>query len=188
MVPGSGKENEPENVAWLVAQLVSAEPAKYPNGGEPLAASSIEDLNGFTHPQVGRAIHKLIEMGTAIYPELAQHVGDDRYSRSIVTAAWVNYTVGNSVAQIMAEGIEFSGYGYKWRKNKSGSNGEPSFGLMLREIGLEKYAEHASTRTKTELQKEFVTWKLDQERKHGFVDAEQESKITEPYLKWLAEH
>lgn len=186
LAPGSGREGPLEDVASLVGHLVSPEPAKYADGGDPV--DTIEHLNGFTHPQVERARQKLIGMGTAIYPELAKHLHDERYSRSIVSAAWVNLTVGSSVAQIMAEGIEFSGYGYKWRKNKTGSNGEPSFGVMAAEVGLEKYATYASTRTKSELQKEFVAWKLAKEREFGFVDAKQEAEITGPYVKWLAEH
>jgi hypothetical protein len=88
----------------------------------------------------------------------------------------------------MAEGIDFSGYGYKWRKNKTSGNPEPHFTTMAAEIGWEKYANHASIRSKSDLKKEFVQWKLAKEREYGFTDPEQERKITELYLKWLADH
>lgn len=59
---------------------------------------------------------------------------------------------------------------------------------MASEIGWGHYADYAASRPKAELQKEFVRWKLNKEREFGFTDAEQERKVTEPYLKWLAEH
>jgi hypothetical protein len=169
----------------LVALLVSPVPAKYPSG-ESLRADGPEDINGYIHPQVEHARQQLVAMGTAIYPTLAEHVHDDRYSYSGVYAAWVNNSVGTMIKDIMADGIEPHIGGYKWRKNSTGSNGQPDFELMAKEFGgFEKYAERAKQLSKAELRREYVQWHIAKERGYGFTDSEQESKVLNPYLKLL---
>ena len=141
-------------------------------------------MNGYIHPQVEKARTQLVAMGTEIYPILAEHISDDRYSYSGVYAAWVNNSVGTMIADIMAEGIEPHIGGYKGRENPTGSNGHPSFGEMVRELGgFEKYAAHAKDCSKAELRKDYIQWHIAKERSYGFVDAEQEKKVIGNYLK-----
>jgi len=173
------------SVESLIEQLVSPVPAKYPTG-EWLRSDGPEDINGYINPQVEKARQQLVAMGTKIYPTLAEHVGDDRYSYSGVYAAWVNHSVGTMIADIMAEGIEPHLSGYKSRRNAGGSNGQPSFVVMIRETGgFERYASHAKARSKADLQKEYVQWHISKERSYGFTDVEQEKKVLGEYLKLL---
>lgn len=174
------------NVSELVELLVSPVPAKHPEGEFDLRGD--DSIGSLLHPQVEAAYNRLVKMGTAIYPQLVKHLRDDRYSYSRVETAWNNYSIGDAMVEIMAEGVEVEIYRYKWRKNKTDGNGWLGFEAMGEEIGWEKYANYASTRSKPRLQKEFVQWKLNKEQEFGFANAEQEKALTTPYLKWLAEH
>ena len=174
-------------VTALIKQLVSPVPAKYPSG-ETDFSNEFEDMNGFIHPQVENARKKLIDMGTDIYPILAEHIHDDRYSYSGVYAAWLNHSVGYMVSRIMAEGIEPNIGSYKSRKNPTGSNGPPSFSKMVEEFGgFEKYALMAKGRRKSKLQTEYVQWHVAKERGYGFIDKAQEQKIISKYLELINE-
>lgn len=171
----------------LIEELVSPVPPKYQSGESDLT-NTLEDINGFIHPNVEKARQSLIEMGTDIYPILAEHINDKRYSYSGVYAAWLNLSVGEMIKDIMAEGIETHLGGYKWRKNPTGSNGLPSFSAMVRETGgYEKYALHAKGHRKIELRNEYVRWRVAKERAYGFIDQEQEQKVIGKYLELLNE-
>ena len=180
VVPGT---NTP--VELLVEQLVSPVPARFPNG-EWERLSSIEDSDGYIHPQVEKAREQLVAMGTEIYPALAEHIRDDRYSYSGIYSAWLNLPVGTVIGDIMADGVEPHLGSYKWRANPTGSNVPPNFDQMAREYGgYEKYAMHAKGRSKPELRKEYVRWHVAKERGYGFANDEQEKKVIGEYLKLL---
>jgi hypothetical protein len=185
-------------VAKLVEQLVSPigpppEEVKDYNGGKAdmkkLEAHLKALFEGWMDPQVAKAREKLISMGTRIFPELVKHFDDKRYSYSFCYAAWVDHPVGYAVQQIMEEVVEggFRPYGYKSRHNSNGSNGQPSFGQMMREIGAEKYAEHAKGVTTKQAEKEYVQWYMEKERSHGFKNKQQEQDILGPCQKRLLE-
>ena len=194
----SSTNAEPSLVAKLVEQLVSPigpppEEVKNYNGGKEdpkkLEAHLKALSEGWMDPQVARARQKLISMGTPIFPELVKHLDDNRYSYSFCYAAWVDHPVGYAVQQIMADVVDegFNPYGYKWRKNAGSSNGQPSFGEMMREIGADKYAAHAKGMTTRQAQKEYVQWYMEKEKSHGFKDKKQEQDILGPCLKRLSE-
>jgi hypothetical protein len=186
-------QTEPERstVDALVEQLVSPDPPKYPNGtvqaprrAKDAGVAVVEA--GYVHPSVKAARERLVAMGTEIYPELAEHIDDDRYSYSVVSAAWENATVGFMIARIMAEGIEPRVASYKSRENPSGSNVAPSFDQMVREVyGYRRYAFHAKERSKRELQQEYVRWRVERERDNGFIDKKQEQQVVGDYVKIL---
>ena len=174
-------------VTALIEQLVSPVPAKYPSGATDFT-NIFDEMSGFIHPQVEKARKQLVEMGTDIYPTLAEHINDDRYSYSGVYAAWVNNSVGRMVSEIMAEGIEPHLGGYKSRKNPSSGNGHPSFQQMVKETGgYEKYASQAKGRPKVELRAEYIRWHVAKERSYGFIDKTQEQKVIGKYLELINE-
>ena len=154
-----------------------------------LEASLKALFEGYEHPQVAKARATLVSMGTPIFPELIRHLEDKRYSYSFCYASWVDHSVGSTVGHIMAEvvGGRFHPSGYKWRKNAHGSNGQPTVGQMMREFGVERYAEHAKGMTRDEAEKEYVEWYMQKERGHGFVDAQQQEKIMTPCITRLSE-
>jgi hypothetical protein len=185
-------------VSNLVEQLVSPigpppDEIKDYNGGKTdmkkLDAHLKALSEGWMAPQVAKAREKLISMGTPIFPQLVKHLGDKRYSYSFCSAAWADYPVGYAVREIMADvvGEGFRPYGYKARHNPNGANGQPSFGQMIREIGAEKYANHAKGITTRQAQKEYVQWYLEKEKAYGFEDKKQEQDIMGPCLKKLSE-
>jgi hypothetical protein len=182
--PSSGQLAAP-SVSQLIEQLVSPVPPKHPTG--EWGDLTIEDtFNGYIHPQVEKAREHLVGMGTKIYPALAGHLSDDRYSFSTVSAAWVNHSVGQMITRIMAEGIEPHVGSYKSRQNPNGHNGPPSFVQMVNELGgFDTYASQAIGRSKEALQKEYVEWHVTKERNYGFIDHEQEQKIISEFLKLL---
>jgi hypothetical protein len=187
-----------KQVSDLVEQLVSPigppgpEITDYNGGKKDMKKweASLKALSeGYEHPQVARARAGLVSMGTPIFPELIKHLNDERYSSSFCHAAWVDDSVGDAVGNIMAEvvGGRFRPSGYKWRENAHGSNGQPSVGQMMSELGIESYAEHAKGMTRDEAEKEYVEWYMQKEKSYGFVDAQQQDKIMTPCLKRLSE-
>jgi hypothetical protein len=146
-------------------------------------------FEGYEHPQVRRARAKLVSRGTSVFPELIKHLEDKRYSCSSCSAAWGNSTVGDVVGEVMAEvvGGRFHPWGYKWWENAQKSNGQPSFGQMMSERGKERYAEHAKSMTRDEVEKEYVRWYMEKEKSYGFQNAQQEEDILAPCLKRLSE-
>jgi hypothetical protein len=188
------RPTEPERttVDALVEQLVSPDPPKHPDlyNPRPWAANEAGVIVVETgiHPRVNEARERLVAMGTDIYPELAEHIDDDRYSYSFVSAAWLNQTVGDMIARIMADGIEPHVGSYKSRENPKGNNYPPSFDQMVREgYGYRRYAFHAKERSKPELQREYVRWHIARERDNGFIDKKQEQLIIGDYVKILEE-
>jgi hypothetical protein len=185
-------------VANLIEQLVSPigpppDEVKDYNGGKAdmknLDAHLKAITEGWIAPQVANAREKLISMGTPIFPELVKHLDDKRYSYSFCYAAWVDNPVGYTVEQLMAAvvGGKFRPYGYKSRDNSNGSNVQPGFGQMMREIGAGKYAEHAAAITRNRAEKEYVQWYMEKEKAHGFKSKQQEQHILGPCLKRLSE-
>jgi hypothetical protein len=140
-------------------------------------------------PQVAQARAKLVSLGTPIFPELVKHLNDKRYSFSFCSAAWVDFPVGYAVQGIMAQVVEegFRPYSYKFRESSKGSNLQPDFGEMMREIGAEKYADHVKDTTTRQVRREYVQWYLEKEKSHGFKDKKQEQDIVGPCLKRLSE-
>ncbi|EEF60869.1 hypothetical protein [Pedosphaera parvula] len=193
-----GSKINANQISELVEQLVSPigppppEITDYQGGKEDmqkLNAYLKALFEGYEHPQVAKARARLIAMGTPTFPELIKHLQDKRYSYTFCTADWVDYSVGQTVGQIMAEvvGGRFRPYGYKGRRNPHGSNGQPSFGEMLYEFGVKSYAEHAQGMTRDAVEKEYVLWYMAKEKEHGFTDVQQEQKFLGPCLKRLSE-
>ncbi|HZV34696.1 MAG TPA: hypothetical protein VFB72_09010 [Verrucomicrobiae bacterium] len=175
-----------ETVSALIDQLASPIPAKYTNGAYDGGKIAPADFGGYFPPHFFQTEEKLIAMGTKIYPELAKHHDDSRYSCSWDDPAWWNETVGDVIIDIMANGVAFDRM-YKGRDTPHGNHGYPGFGDMMAETGIEKYARHAQSRTKTELQKEYIEWHIQKEREIGFVSRTQESAYLEPYIERLKE-
>lgn len=179
-------QNDEKRVSALVDQLASPVPPKYTNGAYDGGDVTSEDYGGYFPPHFIQAEEKLIAMGTKIYPELAKHHNDSRYSCSWDDPAWWNETVGDVIVDIMERGIAFDRM-YKGRETPHGNHGYPGFGDMVAEIGIEKYAQHAQSRRKAELQKEYIEWHIKKERDIGFLNTRQESFYLKPYFERLKE-
>ena len=89
----------------LAAQLVSARPAPYPSGSSQMMAQADWGVPYMT-AEVGNAIVKLKAMGPDIFPALVKHLKDDRYSFSDISAAWLNFTVGDAITEVLSDGHE----------------------------------------------------------------------------------
>lgn len=146
----------------LVSQLISPVPAAHPNrwhGDMELR---------YEHSQVVQARAALEKLGTAIYPALIKHIRDDRYSYSDVMAAWWNHPVGDTVIEILAAGQIYHG-GYKWRTARDGrSVTMPSFRDYLDEQDVQQWAKWATSVTKADIQKNFISWGMKKEDELGF--------------------
>ena len=119
-------------------------------------------------------------MGPAVFPALAKHLRDDRYSYSGVVAAWVNYTVGDAVVEVLSDG-HYMHSGYKWRDTPSGGAGYLSFRDYLKARGYEVWPEWAKTRTRLAIQMDFIDWCIEQENARGYIDAAQRKVTIETY-------
>src|SRR2546421_46522 len=97
-VEGSGSER----VDALVRQLISQRPAPYRSGYADPPDAVV--FGNYITPEVDAAMKELKAMGPSVFPALAKHIGDDRYSYSGVVAAWANYTVSDAVVEILSDG------------------------------------------------------------------------------------
>jgi hypothetical protein len=172
--PVSVEPSGSENVDALVRQLVSRRPAPYRSGysDPPVAAT----YSSYITPEVEAAMKELKSLGPTAFPALAKHLGDERYSYSGVVAAWLNYTVSHAVVEVLCDG-HYMHSGYKWRKTPSGGDGYLSFEGYLRARGYQAWPEWARTRTRLEIQMDFIDWCVAEEEKRGFTDEDQRKHV-----------
>lgn len=169
-----------EKVDALVRQLVSQRPAPYRSGySDPPVA--VVFATRYCTPEVDTAFKYLRELGPAAFPSLVKHLGDDRYSYSDVGEAWENHRVGDAIVEILDDGY-YMHSGYKWRKTPSGSGGRYiSFDDYLMAKGAEAWAEWAKSRSRLEIQIDFIDWCISKENERGFVDETQKKQIIQIY-------
>ena len=178
--PVSVEASGDEKVDALVRQLVSKRPAPYPSGYWD-APEAVVFANRYSTPEVEAAIKSLKAMGPAVFPALVKHLGDDRYSYSFVSAAWLNQRVGDAVAEVLDDG-HYMYSGYKSRDTPSHAGGMYlSFDAYLRARGAEAWAEWAKSKSRLEIQLDFIDWCIVQENERGYVDEAQKKQVLETY-------
>ena len=158
----------------LVVKLVSKRPAPYPSG------YSDEAPYLYMTPEVEAATKQLKRMGPPIFPALVKHLRDDRYSYSAISAAWENCSVGDSVVDILSDG-HYMHSGYKARKTPAGFAACLSFKDYLQARGPEAWAEWAKTKTRLQVQLDFIEWCIKEEQERGFTDEGQRKGIPSMY-------
>ncbi len=177
--PVSVEDSGSSTVDALVCNLASRRPAPYRSGySDPPTA--VDFANRYSTPEVEAALKSLKQMGPAAFPSLVKHLGDDRYSYSEVVAAWLNHDVGNAVMEILNDG-HYMHSGYKFRKSPAGSSGYLSFDSYLAARGAAKWAEWAKSKTRLEIQMDFIDWCIEKENERGYVDESQRQKVLQPY-------
>ena len=173
--PISVEDSGNEKVDALVRRLVSKRPAPFRSGSGPITSGT------YSTPEVQEAIKSLKEMGPPIFPALVKHLGDDRYSYSEVPAGWSNFDVGSAVIEVLDDG-HYTHSGYKYRKNPSDSyGGYVSFKDYLRARGAEEWAEWAKSKSRLEIQIDFIDWCISKENERGFTDDVQKAKVLQNY-------
>ena len=111
----------------------------------------------------------LKQLGPPAFPALVKHLGDDRYSYSDVLAAWLNHGVGDAVVEVLDDG-HYMYSGYKFRETPSHSGGAYlSFDGYLRARGPEAWAEWAKSKSRLEVQMDFIDWCILKENERGYV-------------------
>lgn len=178
-LPVAVERSRSNEIDALVADLVSKRPAPYPTGYWP---GPTKYTAGYMTADVQAAIRKLKEMGPKIFPVLVTHLRDDRYSYSRISAAWHNHDVGDAVVEILSDG-HLMHSGYKWRSTASGSGGYLSFRDYLDARNPEKWAEWASTKSRLEIQLDFIDWCIGKEQQRGFTDDAQQKQILGNYQR-----
>jgi hypothetical protein len=174
--PITVEESGSTNVDALVRDLVSKRPAPYRSGYWP-APEPVAFADRYSTPEVATAITKLRRMGPPIFPELIKHLGDDRYSYSGDSDAWLNFTVSDAVIEILDDGYSMHS-GYKSRQTPSGSgNLYLSFDDYLTARGAEDWAKWAKSKTRLEIQMDFIDWCIKKENERGYINKEQEKQI-----------
>jgi hypothetical protein len=187
-----------DEVEVLIAELASPVPPPHPDQdhsaglvqeevpGHPGTHRLVGFATGYEHPRVAAATAALVAMGTRIYPRLVAHLDDERYSFSRVSAAWMNYSVGTRVREILAQGIELDAAGYKSRAHPGGEHVKPGFSEYLAGRDAAAWALAAAGSTKDRLRRDYVAWILEKERAYGFKDEAEAAAILGPYLEELA--
>ena len=138
-------------------------------------------INIYATPEVTNALKSLKEMGPAAFPALVKHLKDDRYSYSGEVAAWVNFSVGDAIVEILDDG-HYMHNGYKSRETPSGSNGMLlSFKDYLKARDAEAWAEWAKSKSRLEIQMDFIDWCIEKENERGYIDEAQKKRILDNY-------
>jgi hypothetical protein len=163
----------------LVLDLVSRRPAPYPAGFRP-PPEIVDPALRYCTPEVDAAMEKLRRMGPRIFPALVKHWRDDRYSHSIIVAAWNNQNVGDAVVGILQDNVDMRS-SYKSRQTPSGAVGMPFFEdyLVARRPG--KWAEWAQNKTRLEIQLDFIDWSLQEEIRRGFLHETDREQMLRSY-------
>ena len=116
------------------------------------------------------------ELGPTVFPALVKHLRDERYSYSDVWAAWLNQKVGDAVVEV--DDGHYMHSGYKSRRAASGSGGAYlSFDNYLKARGAAGWAEWAKSKSRLEIQNDFIDWSIAKENERGYVDEAQKQKI-----------
>lgn len=160
-------------------QLVSNRPAPYPSSFWPVPMSATF-ADRYSTPEVEAALKGLKAMGTSVFPHLVKHMRDDRYSYSFVSAAWLNCSVAEAVVEVLCDG-EYMHSGYKGRDTPKGTEPYLSFDAYLKVRTPEAWAEWAMTRTRLEIQLDFIDWSVEEENKRGYTDENQRKHVLERY-------
>jgi hypothetical protein len=178
--PVSVEASGSEKVDELVRQLVSRRPPPYASGySDP--PDAVVFAARYSTPEVEAAIKSLKEMGPPVFPALVKHLKDDRYSYSGVVAAWLNFCVGDAIVEVLDDG-HYTHSGYKSRETPSGSGGGYlSFDGYLKARGAAAWAEWAKTRSRVEIQMDFIDWCVEKENERGYVDEAQKRRILDNY-------
>lgn len=184
-VPPSGYPVSVENfssnrVAQLVCQLVSQRPAPFPTGYSD-APQPVVFSNLYCTPEVAAAFRSLRELGPTAFPDLVQHLHDDRYSYSDVTAAWDNHSVGDAIIELFCDG-HYMHSGYKSRETPAHSDGTYlSFAQYLKSKNAETWANWAKNRTRLEIHNDFVDWCISKENERGWLSEQQREEVLGNY-------
>jgi hypothetical protein len=177
--PVSVAESGDKKVDALVRQLVSERPAPFPGGYSGPELDAIWVF--YDTPEVEAARKSLKEMGPTIFPALVKHLVDDRYCYSFVNEAWDNFNVRDAVVDILDDGY-YMHSGYKYRKTPSAAGGSYlSFDDYLRARGAEVWAEWAKSKTRLEIQMDFIDWSIKKENERGYTDDAQRKSVLENY-------
>ena len=135
----------------------------------------------YSTPEVEAALKGLKEMGPAAFPALVRHLRDDRYSFSDVVQAWDNFTVGDAVLEVLDDGhYMHSGYLHRDVPSKSGG-GYISFRDYVNARGPEKWAEWAKSKSRLDIQMDFIDWCIERENQRGYIDSDQKKKVLGRY-------
>ena len=169
-----------KKVDALVRQLVSQRPAPF-RSGYPDPPDAVVFAGRYSTPEVEAAFTSLKEMGPAVFPALVKHLGDDRYSYSGVVAAWLNFRVGDAVIEVLDDGYYMhSGYKYRETPSKSGG-GYLSFKQYLDARGAEAWAEWAKSKSRLQIQMDFIDWCIVKENERGYIDEAQKKQVLGNY-------
>lgn len=184
-IPRNGYAVHVENsgnreVDALVSKLVSKRPAPYP-AGEIDTPDAVVFADKYATAEVVASIKRLKELGPPIFPALVKHLYDNRYSYSMVVEAWVNCSVGDAIVEVLDDDHPMH-CGYKWRDTPSGNGGGYlSFGHYLKDRDAAVWAEWAKTKSRLEIQLDFIDWCVRKENERGYVSDKQKADLLARY-------
>lgn len=176
VVEGSGSTE----VDTLVKQLVSGRPAPYPDGYWPVPMEFVIG-SGYATPEVSNAIVLLKLKGPNIFPYLITHLQDDRYCYSGSVQAVDNYTVGQTILDVLCDGELWGPVYMEGRNTPNGRCGFLTFAEYLKERDESKWAKWAKGKTRLQIQMDFIDWCVAKEEERGFVGDGQKAQLLARY-------
>ncbi|MFG0250995.1 MAG: hypothetical protein ACF8OB_19100 [Phycisphaeraceae bacterium JB051] len=141
--------------------------------------------------EIARKAHeKLVQAGFSAFPTLCQYLDDER--NAISSRAISSSTVGETCFQIIAIHLYSFPIPYTGSMIRQGSDGEhhfrPYFGkiTMFEKSNIQQWLEKRKSKSLTELQIEVLQHVIEQEKKIGSFDLNDEDIYIKPLVKHLA--
>ncbi len=140
--------------------------------------------------RISSATLDLLRLQEIAFPALVAHLGDSRYSLTHCgheSSAYLNYSVGKVCRRILRVQLEV----YAKFARRTGGRGTTAPSYVNAQLGDETAAAEwmklHGRKKLYELQIEALEWAIGQERKRGFADVEEESRILGPMIYLVKE-
>ena len=125
---------------------------------------------------------------------LLAHGDDKDYSLTFSSAQYVDYSVGEVCLSIIECQVDIAPDNYKSRKGVDGKSHHPGWYFSKyhtangsQRSALQKWYEENKAKTLTEIQIEVLEWRIEQEKRFGFPEEDDQKHYLIPLERQLAE-
>ena len=178
----------------LVNQLASTNSQpKFPSDPPHFYLDEFLENPGDWNPDAQRAVsdayYELKSMGKDAFPHLIKHFGDNRYSHERSYSTFISHTVGDACQFLIDEQVDPRGMSYKSRDTPTGNT--MGHAVMLEAYVQSKYGSYAAwwrnnkNLSLTEMRVNFCNWRINKEKRLGFVDADQRDGMMDSFERML---
>ena len=178
----------------LVDKLASTNPPpEFPGDPPHFYLNEFLENPGDWNPEAQRAVsdayYELKSMGKDAFPYLIKHFGDKRYSHERSYSTFISHSVGDACQFLVDEQIDTRGLSYKSRDTPTGNS--MGHAVLFEAYVKSNYGTYAAwwrnnnNLSLTEMRLEFCNWRINKEKRLGFVDDNQENGMMDSFDQML---